>query len=104
MSSAEWRPFCLGLNVLITTFCEPDTPRMNRTVSSYFSTNPNPLWFARESRVNATGAQYTGIDKMHGIWYFLWYKGVTLLLQWNLSVTTTSIINYITCDLFSNVF
>ena len=25
-------------------------------------------------------------------------------LQWNLSVTTTSIIKYITCDLFSNVF
>ena len=27
-----------------------------------------------------------------------------LLVQWNLSVTTTSIIKYITCDLFSNVF
>ena len=25
-------------------------------------------------------------------------------LQWNLSVTTTSIMKYITCDLFSNVF
>ena len=25
-------------------------------------------------------------------------------LQWNLSATTTSIINFITCDLFSNVF
>ena len=26
------------------------------------------------------------------------------LLQWNLSVTTTSEIKFITCDLFSNVF
>ena len=26
------------------------------------------------------------------------------LLQWNLSVTTTSLIKLITCDLFSNVF
>ena len=26
------------------------------------------------------------------------------MLQWNLSVTTTSIIKFITCDLFSNVF
>ena len=25
-------------------------------------------------------------------------------IQWNLSVTTTSIIKFITCDLFSNVF
>ena len=25
-------------------------------------------------------------------------------LQWNLSVTTTSLIKFITCDLFSNVF
>ena len=29
-----------------------------------------------------------------------WY----LAVQWNLSVTTTSIIKFITCDLFSNVF
>ena len=27
-----------------------------------------------------------------------------LLLQWNLSVTTTSIMKFITCDLLSNVF
>ena len=26
------------------------------------------------------------------------------LVQWNLSVTTTSMIKFITCDLFSNVF
>ena len=26
------------------------------------------------------------------------------IIQWNLSVTTTSIITFITCDLFSNVF
>ena len=26
------------------------------------------------------------------------------MVQWNLSVTTTSIIKFITCDLFSNVF
>ena len=26
------------------------------------------------------------------------------VVQWNLSVTTTSIIKLITCDLFSNVF
>ena len=26
------------------------------------------------------------------------------MIQWNLSVTTTSIIKFITCDLFSNVF
>ena len=26
------------------------------------------------------------------------------LIQWNLSVTTTSIIKFITCDLFSSVF
>ena len=26
------------------------------------------------------------------------------VIQWNLSVTTTSIIKFITCDLFSNVF
>ena len=25
-------------------------------------------------------------------------------IQWNLSVTTTSLITFITCDLFSNVF
>ena len=31
-----------------------------------------------------------------------WYLG-SLLLQWNLSVTTTSVIEFITCDLFSNV-
>ena len=32
---------------------------------------------------------------------------VTILhsvVQWNLSVTTTSLIKFITCDLFSNVF
>ena len=28
----------------------------------------------------------------------------SFILQWNLSVTTTSIKKYITCDLFSNVF
>ena len=28
----------------------------------------------------------------------------SMVIQWNLSVTTTSIINLITCDLFSNVF
>ena len=36
-----------------------------------------------------------------------WLYTVTwspLLLQWNMSVTTTSKINFITCDLFSNVF
>ena len=27
-----------------------------------------------------------------------------IMVQWNLSVTTTSIIRFITCDLFSNVF
>ena len=27
-----------------------------------------------------------------------------MMVQWNLSVTATSIIKYITCDLFSNVF
>ena len=26
------------------------------------------------------------------------------LIQWNLSVTTTSMIKFITCDLFSNAF
>ena len=26
------------------------------------------------------------------------------VIQWNLSVTTTFIIEYITCDVFSNVF
>ena len=29
---------------------------------------------------------------------------VCLLLQWNLFVTTTFIIKFITCDLYSNVF
>ena len=27
-----------------------------------------------------------------------------VMIQWNLSVTTTSMIKFITCDLFSNVF
>ena len=27
-----------------------------------------------------------------------------LMIQWNLSITTTFIIRFITCDLFSNVF
>ena len=27
-----------------------------------------------------------------------------VFVQWNLSVTTTSIMNFITCDLFSDVF
>ena len=35
------------------------------------------------------------------------YVGIVLSyheLQWNLSVTTTFLIKFITCDLFSNVF
>ena len=31
-------------------------------------------------------------------------KSVTPVIQWNLSVTTTSMIKFITRDLFSNVF
>ena len=31
-------------------------------------------------------------------------QSVYIMIQWNLSVTTTSIIQFITCDLFSNVF
>ena len=27
-----------------------------------------------------------------------------IMIQWNLSITTTFIIKFITCDLFSNVF
>ena len=36
-------------------------------------------------------------------WAFPWVILETLI-QWNLSVTTTSMIKFITCDLFSNVF
>ena len=38
---------------------------------------------------------------------FVWWtaaNSVLKIVQWNLSVTTTSIIKCITCDLFSNVF
>ena len=31
-------------------------------------------------------------------------KTSALQVQWNLSVTTTSMMKFITCDLFSNVF
>ena len=32
------------------------------------------------------------------------HQSIEKQIQWNLSVTTTSIIKFITCDLFSNVF
>ena len=32
------------------------------------------------------------------------FRPVHVGIQWNLSVTTTSILKFITCDLFSNVF
>ena len=32
------------------------------------------------------------------------HSGFRTMIQWNLSVTTTSIIKFITCDLFSSVF
>ena len=36
--------------------------------------------------------------------YGEWLVKIIAHLQWNLSVTTTSIIKFITCDLYSNVF
>ena len=36
--------------------------------------------------------------------YVVMFGGFHIEIKWNLSVTTTSIIKYITCDLFSNVF
>ena len=38
------------------------------------------------------------------LWYWLWFVNTNFDVQWNLSVTTTSLIRLITCDLFSNVF
>ena len=36
--------------------------------------------------------------------YYILLQLVNILLQWNLSETTTSLIKFITCDLFRNVF
>ena len=33
-----------------------------------------------------------------------WAAVLVIYVQWNLSITTTSKIKFITCDLFSNVF
>ena len=41
-----------------------------------------------------------GSYEIHGVRQY----SVNIVLQWRLSVTTTSIIKIITCDLFSDVF
>ena len=43
--------------------------------------------------------KYTNISYVHEM-----PLRVQILVQWNLPVTTTSMINFITFDLFSNVF
>ena len=42
-----------------------------------------------------------GFDKP---WDYIRENWPGFLIHWNLSVTTTSIMKFITCDLFSNVF
>ena len=42
-------------------------------------------------------------ELQRGLWDIIDSKSM-LFLQWNLSLTTTSMIKFISCDLLSNVF
>ena len=82
MSSAKYRPFCLDLNVWGTLF------KMHIDISR------QQIW-----NLLTTDSSFICND-------FEIKAAMTALLivQWNLSATTTSITKSITCDLFSNVF
>ena len=73
---SKWRSFCSGLNV------------------SNGKINVKNLHIRRINNYRYDNIQYALRQTITQYW----------LLQWNLSVTTTSIIKFITCDLFRNVF
>ena len=83
--------------------CQWDNPQENGQIDNTNSSSTVTMIIHANNRDNTEALQCGHfVTKNTGnLWEFS-HKGP--LIQWNLSVTTTSVMKFITCDLFSSVF
>ena len=105
-----WECLCVGIYVYV---CVCMYMCMCVRIYIYIYIYHGRLRFRRSIRVVAAGSTWENGNSMACWWWpvpcylWVWYLfhwDVGFKIQWNLSVTTTSIIKFIACDLFSNVF